>query len=286
MSATPHATRVLPNHPSEEFLRKEAKRLAHSDAIQLADAQRQLAHEYGYRNWAELMTAVQMMASAGSGGDSNPSHPAAPPPTIESTSNEFPLLPLRGLVAFPHVSYPVFVGRPASIKAVKHAVEHQVPIVMVAQKDASIADVHETSDLYEVGVVSAVMQMLRLPDGTLKTIIEGRRRVHINSFICREGIYRTEAVEVAQPAVSSPAIENLTKSVISAFVSKRLNAVSQALKPEAFSIAATSSDDASVLADRIASELHMDLALKQALLGLVDPAQRLEKLLAFLNASA
>jgi ATP-dependent Lon protease len=287
MSATPATTKSLPHKPSEEFLRKEAKRLARDDAMQLAAAQRHLAHQYGYRNWAELMAAVQSMASASGTGpsDPNPSQPAAPPPTSERAPNILPLLPLRGLVAFPHVSYPVFVGRPASIKAVLHAQEQNVPIVMVAQRDAVVSDV-SASGMYDVGVVCALVQMLRLPDGTLKAVIEGKRRARISRFIFDQDYSRAEAVEIEEPAAAGPPIEKLIKSVISAFVSKRVSAVAQALSPGAFSVSATTADGASVLADRVASELQMDLALKQALLELLDPVQRLEKLLTYLKASS
>jgi ATP-dependent Lon protease len=283
MSATPTTTRSLPRHPSEEFLRKEAKRLARDDAMQLAAAQRQLAHEYGYRNWAELMTAVQSMASASGAGSGDPGPSQPPPPTSENAPNEFPLLPLRGLVAFPRVSYPVFVGRPASIKAALLAYERQVPLVMAAQKDQQISNV-SAADMYNVGVVCAVVQMLRLPDGTLKTVIEGERRARISRYIFGQDYSKAEATQIAEPAVAGPSIQNLVKSVITVFVSKRVNAVAQALKLEDFSVAATTADDASVIADRIASELQMDLALKQALLELLDPAERLEKLLVYLNA--
>src|SRR5690242_420599 len=282
MSATPTPSRSLPPHPSEEFLRKEAKRLARDGAMQLAAAQRQLAHEYGYRNWTELMTAVEAMASAGGSGGGDPvsSQSPTPPPVNESAPNEFPLLPLRGLVAFPHVSYPVFVGRPASIKAVLHAQERNIPIVMAAQRDAVLSDV-SASGMYDVGVVCALVQMVRLPDGTLKAVIEGKRRARISRFIFDQDYSKAEAREIEEATVSGAAMETLIKTAISAFVSKRLDSSDE---PGAWSVSATTADQASVIADRIASKLRMEIAVKQALLELVDPAERLEKLLAFLNA--
>lgn len=283
MSATPTTTRSLPRHPSEEFLHKEAKRVARADDIQLADAQRNLAHEYGYRNWAELMAAVVSMKAAGAkgGGDANPSQPGEPPPSAARGANIFPMLPLRGLVTFPHVSYPVFVGRPASIKAVRYAVENQLPIVMVTQKDAVLADI-SASDLYEVGVIASVVQMLRLPDGTLKTVVEGQRRARVSRFILGEDYSKAEAAELDEPALSGPEVESQITSVISAFMTKQLDKIAQ---PEDWGVGATTADQASVIADRIASRLSMDIALKQVLLELIDPVQRLEKLLAYLNAS-
>ena len=121
------SSRSLPRKPNQEYLHKQAKRLARDDAMQLAAAQLRLAHEYGYRNWAELMSAVRTMARAsGSSAGANPSRPPGSPPTGEIASNVFPFLPLRGLVAFPHVSYPIFVGRAMSINAILYAKERNV----------------------------------------------------------------------------------------------------------------------------------------------------------------
>src|SRR5262249_10186522 len=107
MATTPVSPRSLPQKPSSEYLRKQAKRLARNELKPLATAQHQLARDYGYRTWAALMSAVHALASANGGGaGENNSHPddsstRAGAPTV------FPLLPLRGLVAFPHTSYPI-----------------------------------------------------------------------------------------------------------------------------------------------------------------------------------
>ena len=121
--STSHGPRKrLPENPSEENLRKQAKRLAAHEDLQLAAAQRRLAIEYGYRNWAELMRAV--------------------------ASPFVPLVPLRGLIAFPHEVYPIYVGRRKSIRAIDAAglpettisFSAKTPILMVAQRDATIAE--------------------------------------------------------------------------------------------------------------------------------------------------
>lgn len=281
MSQTQASSRVLPASPNEEYLRKEAKRLARADGIQLASAQRRLAHEYGCRNWAELMTAVASISLAGNGG-ANPSRPTGPPPMSESGANVFPLLPLRGLVAFPHVSYPIFVGRAKSLCAVEHALERKLPIVLAAQKDAANADPF-SSDMYQVGVLAKVIQFVRLPDGTIKTIVETTTRARINRFLFDEDFSKAEAVEIDEPASSDARIDTLVPSVISSLVRKRAKTFGEE-NPEGWAVAATTADGASMLADRIASELVMDLAWKQALLELLNPVERLEKLLAYLNA--
>jgi len=284
MATTPVSPRSLPQNPSEEYLRKQAKRLARANALQLAAAQHRLAHEYGYRNWAGLMIAVQAMASpngTGSGAGSSRVPDSLPP--RESASNVLPLLPLRGLVAFPHVSYPIFVGRPRSIKAVVHAKEHERSILLASQRDVSVTD-PTVSDIYEVGTIAAVVETLRLPDGTLKIVVEGRRRARLSRLILDEEFFKAEAAGIEEPVVSDAGLESVTRSVLSALLRERLRNVSEGMnRPGAFAVSATSADAASVLADRIASESQMELASKQALLEMLNPLERLEKLLAYLN---
>jgi ATP-dependent Lon protease len=283
MSQTQTSSRLLPSKPSEEYLRKEAKRLARESAMQLAAAQRQLAHEYGYRNWAELMTAVESMSMAGRGG-TNPSEPPDSPPISERSANLFPMLPLRGLVPFPYVSYPIFVGRAKSIRAVQHAMERKNSVVLVAQRDPKNSD-PSMSDMYQVGALAGVLQIQELPDGTIKAIFEVTSRARIDRFLFDEDFAKAEAVKIVEPATSSARIDSLVPSVISALMRRRAKTFGDE-KPEAWAVAATTADSASSLADRIASELTMDLGWKQALLEVFDPAERLEKLLVYLNASS
>jgi ATP-dependent Lon protease len=281
MSAIQNSSKSLPEKPSQEYLRKEAKRLARDEGIQLAAAQRRLAHDYGYRNWAELMTAIENLASAtgAKAGDSSGS-----PPPGESAANVLPLLPLRGLIAFPHVSYPIFFGRPASINAVQYAKERKLPILLAAQRDLRVA-APSASDLYEVGTVGAVVDAERLPDGTIKSVVEGKRRARVSRFIFGQDFSRAEAVVIEETGASDAQLEKLIGSVVSAFVRRRLKIFEDVGPAELFATSVTTADNAAVLADRIASELPMELAWKQALLELLDPAERLEKLLAYLNAS-
>jgi ATP-dependent Lon protease len=254
--------------------------------MQLAAAQFRLAHDYGYRNWAELMTAVQSMASgSGAGTGNNPSQPSGSPLVSERGANVFPFLPLRWLVAFPHVSYPIFVGRPTSIRAVQYAKEQKVPIVLAAQKDPDISD-PSICDPYEVGTLATVIEAILLPDGTIKCVAEGKARARVSRFIFDDDFSKAEAAEIEEPVISDAGLQNLVTLVVAAFVRRRLNTFVEALnKPEAQPVvAATTTYGASVLADRIASEVQMHLAWKQALLELLNPADRLEKILAFLNA--
>jgi ATP-dependent Lon protease len=283
MSQVQTSSKVLPTQPSQEYLRKEAKRLACDGGVQLAAAQRDLAHEYGYRNWSELMAAVASASFAGGGG-ADPSEPTGPPPVSESDGNVFPLLPLRRLVTFPHVSYPIFIGRAKSIRAMQHALNQKLPIVLVAQKDATNAE-PSSSDMYEVGALASAIQLLRLPDGTIKTIVEATRRARISQFFFDGDFTKATVVEIEETTISDPRIESLVPLVISALVNKRVKTFGEE-NPEGWAVGVTKADSASILADRIASELTMDLAGKQALLELLHPAERLEELLAWLSAQS
>jgi ATP-dependent Lon protease len=265
--------------------------------MQLAAAQQQLAHDYGYRNWAALMTAVQTMASAsGSGSGTNDPQSADASRTHEVSRNVFPLLPLRGLVAFPHTAYPIFLGRPKSIKAAEYAHEHNIPILLVTHRDPTPTE-PAGSDMYEVGTIATVVERLSLPDGTMKSVIEGTGRARVSRFIFSDEFFKAEAEPIEEPRLLSTTLfgvtifdarlESITKSVLSAFLREHLKTVPTGKsQPEAFGVAATRADGAAVLADRIASESRIDLASKQTLLEILDPLERLQKLLAYLNPGA
>jgi ATP-dependent Lon protease len=163
------------------------------------------------------------------GGSSGAKPAGAPgsPTASESATTIFPLLPLRGLVAFPHVSYPIFLARPKSINAVLYANEHNIPILLAAQRDPLVADL-TSSELYKVGTFAAVVKTLRLPDGTVKSIIEGNRRASLSHISFDEDFAKAEAVEIEQPPIANPRLLSLASSVVSAFVQKHDRAVALA----------------------------------------------------------
>jgi ATP-dependent Lon protease len=162
--------------------------------------------------------------------------------------------------------------------------DRKLPIVLAAQKDAVNAD-PSSSDMYQVGALARVIQFVRFPDGTIKTIVEATGRVRISLFFFDEDFSKTEAFEIEEPAISDSKIEGLVPLVISALVRKRAKTFGED-NAEAWAVAATTKDGASILGDWVASELVMDLAWKQALLELLNPAERLEKLLVYLNPLA
>src|SRR5262249_24851987 len=140
-------------------------------------------------------------------------------------------------------------------------------------------------DMYEIGTIAAVVETLSLPDGTMKSVVHGMGRARVSRFIFAEEFFQAEAEPIEERTVSDSRVESLTRSVLSAFLRQRVRAVSEgANHPEAFEVSATTTDGVSVLADRMASESRIELLSKQTLLEILDPFERMEKLLAHLNA--
>jgi len=188
---------------------------------------------------------------------------------------DLPFLPLRDLIAFPHMVYPVFVGRPKSIKAIRSAMNRQLPIVMAAQKDPAVESPND-ADIYRIGVVGSLIKVADTSDGTLKALIECRRRVRVSQVIEDGEFMEARTEEVTEEVTAG--LDRLLESVASAFVSSGFKspATNQ-------SISLASRRDPSALADRIASDLPIEASQKQALLELLNPARRLEKLLDHLS---
>jgi ATP-dependent Lon protease len=119
-------------------------------------------------------------------------------------SNEtVPLLPLRQLVVFPHEVYPIFVGRQKSIKALEAAEATKKPILLVAQKDARVSE-PGPDDIYAVGTLGVVVQLLRLPDGTIKALLEGKKRARITRYVSHDEFLQVEAEEIEEVCERGP----------------------------------------------------------------------------------
>ncbi|WP_310461854.1 endopeptidase La [Sphaerotilus sp.] len=201
-------------------------------------------------------------------------HPILPPDPIT-----LPLLPLRDVVVFPHMVIPLFVGRPKSIKALEAAMEAGRQIMLVAQKAAG-KDEPKSDDMFETGCVSSILQMLKLPDGTVKVLVEGLQRANTVS-IDDSGEYFTSVVSpVPVPDQGTPEIEALRRAVTQQF--DQYVKLNKKIPPEILtSIAGI--DDAGRLSDTIAAHLPLKLENKQVILDLVPVAKRLEKLLELLE---
>ena len=195
---------------------------------------------------------------------------------LPATAIELPLLPLRDVVVFPHMVIPLFVGRPKSIKALELAMEAERRIMLVAQKTAA-KDEPSAGDMFEVGCVSTILQMLKLPDGTVKVLVEGQQRAQVGGITDVETHFTAtvtpvEAVEVAE---KSSEIEALRRAVMQQF--DQYVKLNKKIPPEILT-SISSIDDAGRLADTIAAHLPLKLDNKQVVLDLADVKLRLENL--------
>jgi ATP-dependent Lon protease len=200
-------------------------------------------------------------------------------PILPSDPITLPLLPLRDVVVFPHMVIPLFVGRPKSIKALEAAMESGRQIMLVAQKAAS-KDEPKADDMFEMGCVSSILQMLKLPDGTVKVLVEGVQRAKTTAISETDEYFVGDVVPVQADADATPEIEALRRAVTQQF--DQYVKLNKKIPPEILtSIAGI--DDPGRLADTIAAHLPLKLEAKQAVLDLFAVAKRLEKLLELLE---
>ena len=200
-------------------------------------------------------------------------------PVLPAESVELPLLPLRDVVVFPHMVIPLFVGRPKSIKALEVAMESGKGILLVAQKSA-VKDEPEADDLYGIGCVANILQMLKLPDGTVKVLVEGTQRAHVDSIDSRDEMF----VATARPVVAEDGVDHeveaLRRAVISQF--DQYVKLNKKIPPEILtSIAGI--EEAGRLADTIAAHLPLKLEQKQEVLEMFEIRPRIERLLSQLE---
>ena len=189
--------------------------------------------------------------------------------------SKIPLLPLRDVVVFPHMIVPLFVGREKSVNALESAMKYEKGIFMAAQKSAQ-KDEPKEEDIYTVGTIGTIIQLLRLPDNTVKVLVEGKRRACIKSFLPNEEYYVVEIEEVDErPPEHSSRTEALMRSVLETFenyakVSKKI--------PQELMGTVTSIEDPGKMADIIASHMNIKLEEKQKLLEIFGVDERLEKI--------
>ena len=196
-------------------------------------------------------------------------------PPLPPTPIELPLLPLRDVVVFPHMVIPLFVGRPKSIKALETAMAAERRIMLVAQK-AAAKDEPEVTDMFQVGCVSTILQMLKLPDGTVKVLVEGQQRAKVDGIEDGEAHFTAHVtpIEVAPPETGSE-VEALRRAVMQQF--DQYVKLNKKIPPEILTSIA-SIDDAGRLADTIAAHLPLKLENKQVVLDLSSVKERLENL--------
>jgi ATP-dependent Lon protease len=185
-----------------------------------------------------------------------------------------PLLPLRDIIVFPHMVVPLFVGREKSIAALEEAMRNDKDILLAAQKKAKTNE-PAPDDIFTVGTLGTIIQLLRLPDGTVKVLVEGKRRARIRRFVPHDPFFLAEVEEIDEPVERNVEIEALIRSVQSTFEAYvKLN---KRIPPEML-MSVASIDDPSRLADTIVAHLNLKLNDKQTILEEESATKRLEKI--------
>jgi len=203
----------------------------------------------------------------------------------EETDNDrltIPLLPLRDVVVFPRMIVPLFVGREKSINALESAMRHGKGIFLAAQKSAEIDEPTE-DDIYPIGTIGNIIQLLRLPDGTVKALVEGVERGVVKDYLPNDDFFLVDVEELNEKSSDEPnaKLEALIRNIAEAFA--RYAKLSRKVPPEIMG-PVSSADDPAKLADTVASHLHVKLDERQKVLETVDVVERLEKIYALLMA--
>ena len=194
-------------------------------------------------------------------------------------STVYPVLPLRDIVVFPHMIVPLFVGREKSVRALEDVMKDDKQILLVAQKDATQDD-PGVDDIHRVGTIGTVLQLLKLPDGTVKVLVEGGARATIGRFTETENFFQAEAVVIEEDETETPEIEALARSVITQF--EQYVKLNKKIPPEVL-VSLNQIDDPSKLADTVASHLTVRVSEKQELLDIGSVAERLERVYGFME---
>ena len=195
------------------------------------------------------------------------------------TTRTLPVLPLRDIVVFPHRIVPLFVGREKSVAALEAAMGADKELFLVAQLDPSEDD-PDRDALYDLGVIATAMQLLKLPDGTVRVLVEGAQRARLVELKDADGHQEAVVELVEEQEAENPEAQALMRSVIDQFenyakLNKRL--------PAETSMQLGEIEDPSILADAVASNLSIKVSDKQALLGELHPGRRLEMVFAFME---
>ena len=191
----------------------------------------------------------------------------------------YPVLPLRDIVVFPGMIVPLFVGREKSVNALENVMQNDKKIFLVAQKDAGDDDPSE-EEIFRIGVIASVLQLLKLPDGTVKVLVEGESRASINAYTRTDDFFEAEAEIIEETNVDESQIEALARSVVGQFEAYvKLN---KRVPPEVI-VSINQIEDYAKLADTVASHLNIKIGEKQELLEIADIGERLERVYALME---
>ena len=186
----------------------------------------------------------------------------------------YPVLPLRDIVVFPHMIVPLFVGREKSVRALEEVMEDNKQILLSSQVDAS-EDEPTADSIFKTGVLANVLQLLKLPDGCVKVLVEGKSRVLISEFVENENFFEARAEDLSETMGDVDALEALVRTVSDEF--ERYAKIKKNTPEEALGAVAEASDPAK-LADLVAGHLGIEVEQKQALLEILSVSERLEKI--------
>ncbi|MBK5945889.1 endopeptidase La [Rhodobacter veldkampii DSM 11550] len=191
----------------------------------------------------------------------------------QTLAPSYPVLPLRDIVVFPHMIVPLFVGREKSVRALEEVMADDRQILLSSQIDPGVDD-PAADGIYRVGVLANVLQLLKLPDGTVKVLVEGKARVQITEFLPNEAFFEARAVELAETPGDEATVKALLRSVAEEF--ERYAKIKKNIPEEAMS-AVSETREADKLADLVSGHLGIEVSQKQGLLETLDVAERLEK---------
>ncbi|MGH6660517.1 MAG: endopeptidase La [Rhodospirillales bacterium] len=195
-------------------------------------------------------------------------------------ADQYPVLPLRDIVVFPHMIVPLFVGREKSVRALEDVMKDDKQILLVAQRNAAQDD-PAAADIYDVGTVSTVLQLLKLPDGTVKVLVEGVQRAKIKRFVENPDFFMVEAQLIPEAEGVAQELEALSRSVVTQF--EQYIKLNKKIPPEVL-VSINQIEDASKLADTVASHLALKISDKQELLETESVAERLERVYSYMEA--
>lgn len=198
---------------------------------------------------------------------------------LGSKDQSFAVLPLRDIVVFPQMIVPLFVGREKSVKALEHVMQGDKQVLLLTQKTPSEDDPNATG-MYEIGTVGSILQLLKLPDGTVKVLVEGLRRVRVTSFEEGQSFLSAQVVDIKDETVVNEEVEALARAVVTQFESYiKLN---KKIPPEVI-VSLNQITEPGKMADNVASHLTLKIEDKQALLELANTEERLEKIYGFME---
>jgi len=192
----------------------------------------------------------------------------------------YPVLPLRDIVVFPHMIVPLFVGRDKSVRALEDVMQDDKQILLVAQKNAAQDD-PTVGDIYSVGTIGTVLQLLKLPDGTVKVLVEGGQRTRITRYTDNKDFFQAYAEIIEEKPGDPKEVEALSRTVVSQF--EQYIKLNRKIPPEVL-VSINQIDEPAKLADTVASHLSLKIPEKQELLEYADISERLEKIYAHMES--